>query len=135
MTGVTPLGRARPPPPVARRTRPGGTAFTVPDVAQPEHAAAAKAASEIALSGLLSLQAGAADDVLDRASRRRGAELLDTLERLQTGVLNGTDTAATLSRLAALTADIPQAVSAPLRAVVDAIGLRAMVELAKWSAE
>ena len=85
-----------------------------------------------ALSGVLAVQ-----EVEDpRAERRRavrhGDSLLDELRALQLGVVDGRVSEGTLRRLAGLVDGLrPAAGDARLAAVLDAIELRAAVELAK----
>jgi hypothetical protein len=69
----------------------------------------------------------------DRAARRRGQAMLGGLTTLQRALLEDgdQDCAESLHRLAALIADMPQADDPQLAALLDAIALRARVELAR----
>jgi hypothetical protein len=67
-----------------------------------------------------------------RRALARGRSLLDELDQIRLGLLDGGLTEATLRRLAGLLrADRPPAADARLDAVLDEIELRAAVELAK----
>ncbi len=105
--------------------------FQVPD----ERAAAGTAApvAAFAAGAMLGLQETMADPVGERAARRRGQDMLDALAALQRGLLSpaGPDPAS-LRRLAALAAAAPHAADSGLREALEAIRLRAVVELARY---
>jgi hypothetical protein len=67
-----------------------------------------------------------------RRALARGRSLLDELDRIRVGLLEGTLPGASIRRLAGLLqADRPAVSEAKLQAVLDEIELRAAVELAK----
>jgi hypothetical protein len=105
------------------------------DVATPPRAsgdaAPAGAATEVLLGGLLALQEGEGDDVLDRRAKRRGQDILDALAGLRRSLLDGEADADRLRQIAALARDVPAAADARLREVVNDVVVRAHVELAK----
>jgi hypothetical protein len=84
------------------------------------------------MAGLLALQEAGGDEVRDREARQRGRDLLDELAALQRELLAGAPDAARLARLAELAAGLPLAADPGLRAVVQAIALRARVEAARY---
>jgi hypothetical protein len=104
--------------------------FTVPEDTRAASLGAA-AATEVSLAGLLALQAEAAEDVPDRAARRRARDILTELDRLRHALLRDGIDPAQLLGLAGLIADLPVATDSRLRAVMDQIALRAQVELAR----
>ena len=133
MQGIGRIAGARGPG-AARGTsrRTGG--FQVPaesDAAAAETAAAAEVASPGL--GLLSLQESGADAGRDAAARRRAGDILDELQGLQCDLLaGGAGDPDRLARLAAL--DSGEDGSDPaLRALVQAVVLRARIELARRS--
>ena len=134
-SGIEGLGPATP---VGGRQGRTGTGFSVP--ASPRGAAAARAAETpaVMLSGLLALQAEDTGDVQDREARRHGLDLLAELAALQRALLtDGADPGANaeqLRRLARLAASLPTAADPRLAAVLEAIVLRARVELARAGA-
>jgi hypothetical protein len=85
-----------------------------------------------ALDGVLAVQE-VEDPVAERRrATRRGHSLLEELRELQLGMVDGWVAEGTLRRLAGLVAGMrPAAADAQLAAVLDAIELRAAVELAK----
>jgi hypothetical protein len=91
------------------------------------HGTAAVAAPGL---GLLALQSGAGDQERDRDARRRADSLLEDLAGLQREMLGGTPDPARLARLAALSHGEAGADPA-LREIVEAIALRAAIELAR----
>jgi hypothetical protein len=109
--------------------------FSVPaGGAAPAGAEAAGGAAEVSLAGLLALQEAADEPVRDRQARRRGHDLLAELAALQRELLAGPPDLDRLERLAALAREVPDAADPRLRAVVQAISLRARVELARYGA-
>jgi hypothetical protein len=102
--------------------------FAVPEGPQ------AKAAAPLLAAGLdafLSLQEVESAPERDRRARRHGQSLLDILGRLQHALLGSGDAAALVRQLHDLARDVPVADDAGLRAVIEAISLRAHVELAR----
>jgi hypothetical protein len=108
-------------------TRRGPSGFAVPEGPQTKAAAPLLAAG---LDAFLSLQEVEAGSERDRRARRHGQSLLDILGRLQHALLGSGDAAALLRQLHDLARDVPVAEDAALRCVVEAISLRAHVELA-----
>ncbi len=91
------------------------------------HGTAAVAAPGL---GLLALQSGQGDQERDQEARRRADTLLEDLAGLQREMLGGAADPARLARLAALSHGETGADPA-LREVVEAIALRAQIELAR----
>jgi hypothetical protein len=116
---------------IGRRAASPGAGFSVPAEARADAAAPSPAAAEVSLGGLLALQEGELDTVQDRAARRHGRDLLDAMASLQHALLRGPPSPADARQLAALAAAIPPAADPRLRQVLEAIGLRAAVELAR----
>ncbi len=117
------------------RAAPAGAGFRVPDEPQAAGVSTTYAAAELSLGGLLALQEGEpgpghATAVQDRAARRHGRDLLAALAALQRGLLGGALGTGDVRRLADLAEDIPPAADPRLRHVMQAIALRAKVELA-----
>ncbi len=106
-------------------------------VAADSGSAAAEAATPLAeatpvsLGMMLAAEALDRDAVHDRAARRHGLVVLSGLTALQRALLEGGDTAVSLSRLAALLAEMPPAADPRLTALLDTIVLRVRVELAR----
>ena len=128
------IGGLPPVQPVGRRT--GVTSPSAGfDVATPPRAsgdaAPAAAASEVQLGGLLALQEGEGDNVLDRRAKHRGQDILDALAGLRLALLDGEEDADRLRQIAALAHDVPLAADTRLRDVVNEVVVRAHVELAK----
>ncbi len=94
--------------------------------AEAQHSAAVAAPG----LGLLALQSGQGDRERDGEARRRADSLLEDLAGLQREMLGGTPDPARLARLAAL-AQGEAGADPALREVVEAIALRAAVELAR----
>ena len=92
---------------------------------------AAAVASTVGIEALLALQA--VEDPLSRRRKtvRRGAQLIDTLERLRADLLVGTISEGNLNQLMALVQQAREKSEPDLDALVDEIELRARVELAK----
>ena len=112
--GTSGAGRVR-----AAATPQGAGAFRV---AAESESGTAEAASQLAdttpvsLGVMLAAEALDRDAVHDRAARRHGLVVLGGLTELQRALLHGGDTAVSLERLAALLADMPQAVEPRARA-------------------
>lgn len=96
-------------------------------------APAAAPAEGVSLSGLLAAQEAERETVRDRAARRHGQAMLDMLRALQRACLiDGGDSGAdALARLADLVGAMPQADDPALASVLQAISVRAAVELAR----
>lgn len=85
-----------------------------------------------ALSTVLAAQEAEGSAGEHRRALARGRSLLDELDQLRVGLLEGTPPEASIRRLAGLLqADRPPVSEATLNAVLDEIELRAAVELAK----
>lgn len=67
----------------------------------------------------------------DARSRRHGSALLDLLSTLQRTLLEGGDGEAVMHSLSALAGRMPVAANSSLQAAIEAISLRAHVELAR----
>jgi hypothetical protein len=136
MTGIDGVGGSGPASPLggARSVRRAGV-FSLPETAAAEEAAPAvetlNAAPAAALGGMLALQEAGAETVRDRAARRHGLALLAALNALQRALLGGADGADSLARLAELAEAVPAATDPRLAGVLQAIALRARVELAR----
>ena len=132
MSIITGIGKREVPKPARRAPEQG--AFAVPfQEASPSDRTVSYAATVSAASLNLILgaqeQSGAA--VQDREARRRGQELLRALSRVQQAMLAGGDADEPLGDLARLAADLPPAAYRGLRAALQAVALRARVELAR----
>ncbi|HTW29397.1 MAG TPA: flagellar assembly protein FliX [Acetobacteraceae bacterium] len=128
MLMVSGLAPAAAPSRTARRPGIGG--FSVALDAPPEGSPVAGPAA-MALDTLLTLQQDDAASSRDGRARRHGQSLLEELAALQRALLEGGADAGGLERLAALTASVPDAADPRLRAVMQAVVLRARVELAR----
>ena len=85
-----------------------------------------------ALGGVLAVQEVEDATAERRRATRHGHSLLDELRALQLGMVDGRVAEGTLRRLAGMVDGLrPSAADAQLEAVLDAIELRAAVELAK----
>lgn len=122
-------GVARPGAATPRRPVRGG-AFSVP-AGQAEATEAGAPAAEVSLGGVLALQEAQSGAVADREARRHGQDILTELARLQRALLAGSDDPRILERLADLVENQPPASDPRLRAALDAVRLRARVELAR----
>ncbi len=107
----------------ARRAGPGG--FTLPEAAAQE---AAATAAIPAFQGMLGLQEDWSPADSDAAAQRRGLAVLRELEALQLALLDGEIRPERLSRLALL-AEGEAGADPALREIIEAISLRARVEL------
>ncbi|WP_428376600.1 flagellar assembly protein FliX [Lichenicoccus sp.] len=120
----------------ARAGTQGGPAFVVTTepaaVQQPASGAAGVSAGALSATMLALQEAGAtwspAGQSGDRQARQRGRDLLAALAALQRDLLGCADPAASLSRLAALLADVPDAEDPQLGEILGAIRLRAGIE-------
>ena len=121
---TTPAGRA----PARAVVR--GAGFRLPPE-RTEAPAAAPAAAEVSLGGMLALQEAESLALRDREARRRGQEILAALTRLQRALLEGGRDLPGLRRLAALAEDIPPAADPGLAQALAEVALRARVELAR----
>lgn len=115
----------------ARRTQAGG--FSVSNDNTAAKTAAAQAAGGInGIDALLALQG--VEDPAERRRRfaRRGARALDMLEALKVQIIEGRIDLETLTRLEAMLGELTErSGEADLDGVLDAIGVRVAVELAK----
>lgn len=95
-------------------------------------ASAPPAAPTANIEALLTLQA--VDDALmaRRKAARRSAQILDTLEEVKADLLAGRISEGRLNRLLALIGQAREASTPELDATLDAVELRARVELAKF---
>lgn len=118
--GVGPAGRAQ-----AR----GRTGFALPQPAGAEASTATAGVAGVGL-GLLAVQQGHSDAERDAAARRRAAALLAELDGLQAELLGGAADPGRLERLAAL-AHGEAGADPALRELVEAVALRAQIELAR----
>ncbi len=116
----------------AGKVRPGKGGFSLGGTGTAGNAAEAHGAAAVAAPGLglLALQSGHGDAERDREGRRRADSLLEDLAGLQREMLGGTADPARLTRLAAL-AQGEAGADPALREVVEAITLRAAIELAR----
>jgi hypothetical protein len=107
--------------------------FRLPETASEASEAAAPPgeATAVSLGTLLAAEALDREAVHDRAARRQGQAVLAGLTALQRALLEGGDPAVALERLAGLVANLPQATDPCLAALLEAIALRARVELAR----
>jgi len=115
----------------ARRTAAGG--FSVSNDNTAQKSAAAQAASGInGIDALLALQG--VEDAAERRRRfaKRGTKALDMLDALKIQIIEGRIDLATLTRLEAMLNDLGErSGEARLDGMLDAIGVRVAVELAK----
>lgn len=125
--GIGPTGIARLPP---RNRVAGANRFSVEASPDPGAAQAVEAAPAMAI-GMLALQEIGAESVQDRAARRHGRAMLAVLAILQQRVLGGAAGAGAERELADLAAGVPVASDPALAAALQAITLRARVELAR----
>jgi len=136
MTVINGLGPTSPIGRTAGRKGQAADGFNVPTPAGGGTAGAATEAPAVMLAGLLALQAEDSDEVNDREARRHGHDLLAELVALQRALLaDGADEGVPidqLRRLAQLAAAVPTAADPHLREVMEAITLRARVELARF---
>ena len=114
----------------ARRT---GSGFSVGNDNAPNKTSSAAAAAGVSsIDALLALQG--VEDAAERRRRfaRRGAKALDMLDALKIEILEGRIDVVTLSRLEAMLKELTErSGEGRLDGVLDAIGVRVAVELAK----
>jgi Class II flagellar assembly regulator len=120
-----PIGRGR-----AVQSRGSGFALPESSAAPADSAAVAGAAPASLLGAMLAVQEAEGDRVRNRAARRHGEAMLAELAALQRGLLGGRAEAA-LHRLAGLAEGLPEAADPGLAAALQAVALRARVELAR----
>lgn len=114
--------------------RVGSSGFFVPmEGAGAAETAAAAGTMGVSASALLALQSSGPEPAGDRPARRRGHDMLDELAALQRDLLAPSGPApGTLRRLATLADAVPEADDPGLREAVEAIRMRAVVELARY---
>jgi hypothetical protein len=138
MTVINWLGPATPIGGTTARQGRAAAGFSVPATARGTSAAAAAETPAVMLAGLLALQSEDAGEAQDREARRHGRDLLAELAALQRALLADDAELGVpidqLYRLARLAAAVPAAADPRLREVLDAITLRARVELAHFGA-
>lgn len=117
-------------PPKTRPRLAGAAGFSVPD--QGDQSTDVSVVSQINVAWALSLQEVEPPADRNRQSRRGGARLLDLLTQLQRSVLQPADDAhASLAEIETTLARLPVATDPVLKSLIDAIVLRARVELAR----
>jgi hypothetical protein len=121
--------------PAARQGR-SGTGFSVPSASRRASTAPAGDVPAVLLGGLLALLVEDSDAATDREARRHGHDLLAEMAALQRALLADNAEAGVpadqLRRLAGLAATVPAAADPRLREVLEAITLRARVEVARF---
>ncbi len=122
------VGGVSTPPPGVGRAGAGTPGFTVRSGGDAAGSVAVAAPS--ALDGLLLLQEVETAPARDRRARRHGRAMLDALARLQLGLLGELDETC-LADLATLADACPEAADPALNGVLQAVGLRARIELAR----
>lgn len=115
--------------PVQSRSKAG---FSVPE--KPEATSGSAPLSRVSADPLLFLQEVEPPEERDARSRRHGGALLDLLSSLQRALLDGGDGEAVMQSLSALAGRTPVAANSSLQAAIEAISLRAHVELARSEA-
>jgi len=126
VTGATPAGMAA----AAPRPAASGNRFDLPDAAAPAVAGATAAAG---LGGLIALQEAEGERVSEREARRRGRDLLAELAALQRDLLGEGAAPERLDRLTALVESLPVPADPGLRDTLQAVALRARIELAHYA--
>ena len=115
--------------------RAGGSSGAFSVGAGPATAGSARVAAPVAPTGLLLLQEVTDAPARDRRARQHGRALLDALARLQIGLLadeHGDSCGPQILRdLAGLAEGCPEASDPALKSALDAIRLRAQVEVAR----
>lgn len=119
------------------RSSTGGSAFILPrDGDEIGDAGAVEggfaAAAPVELGGILALQEVEPGDVGERQARRHGMLVLQNLAVLQGCLLGGAAPEGTLQRLRTLIAAMPPVQQPDLQHALQAVVLRARVELARW---
>lgn len=120
---------------VPRAPGPGGQRFSVPEAATPAPTNAATASRAAhGVDVLLALQSFDVSGERRRRAVQRGRSLLDALDALKLALIEGTLPESGIARLRALIAEqrLPTG-DAGLDDLLDAVELRAKVELAKWA--
>jgi len=131
MRGIGALGRGAGLAGMRGGTRAGGArGFAVAGGAEASAPATTAAGIDAVGASLLILQAENATAERDAAARQRAESLLEELRRLQLGLLGGETDRDSLHRLAALRLG-EEGADPALREVVEAIALRAAIELAR----
>lgn len=97
----------------------------------PEATSEAAPLRPVFTDSLLFLQEIEPPEERDARSRRHGSAVLDLLARLQRSLLEGGNTEGAIQSLAQLAASPPVAATPALQAAIEAISLRAHVELAR----
>ena len=115
--------------PAARRTQANG-AFTL-SPGSAERAGIPCPAGALTAAGLSALLEEAGDPPQDRAARRHGRAVLAALSALQ-GCVLAADAPAGLTRLAELLDEAPAPATPALAAALDAVLLRARIELVRY---
>ena len=141
MTRIFGLGEPAPRR-VLRKASDGGERFAVPahaamarESAEADHTSASAPAR--GLASMLAVQETAIGAVSeqrrrrDQAARRRGQELLGALAELQRAMLGSSGVTVSRAAMQALLDGVPVAADPALAGVVQAIALRAQVELAR----
>ncbi len=116
----------------ARRAGRGGSSFSpITTDAKPQTQSTASAAPLYGVDAILALQE--VGDSLEgkRRALKRGHSLLDVLEEMKIGLIDGTLSDEVLTRLAAMLASKESSGDPQIDAVIAEIELRASVELAK----
>ncbi len=119
--GIAPSGAA------PLRPRRAASGFALPDAA-----AAAPAGAAVPLGGLLALQEYGDEPLGDREARRRGQALLAELAALQRDMLADAVSTERLARLGRLAEQVTPAAHPALRSALEAVVLRARIELARF---
>lgn len=133
MTRLAGIGSLTPPAAGIRLPASGAIpAFDLPDVPRAPSTVAKRADGLVGLSGLLALQeAETVPEVREREARRRGRAVLDALASLQGTLLGPGDPDAAAADLEAAVVTMSESADPALRAILGALRLRAMVELAR----
>jgi Class II flagellar assembly regulator len=133
MRGIGTVGASRAAPGKAGRA--GRSGFSLGQVGAGQGQAASETAASTSLAGvglgLLAVQSGYDEGERDAAARRRAESLLEDLAGLQAELLGGAPDPERLARLASLAASGEAGADPGLRELVEAIALRAQVELAR----
>lgn len=119
-----------------RLARAPGARFALPEAAPaPVQTGSLAATAPASLVGaMVALQEAELRAARDRAARRHGETMLDELKALQVRLLGGGAAPDLLGRLATLAEMLPDAVDPKLAALVQAVALRAEIELARRAA-
>lgn len=112
------------------RTARRGAGFALPGT--PGAAAASAAASTGGIGALFGLQEELSPRERDDAAQRRGQALLEEMDGLRRDLLRGAIPHARLARIALLS-DGESGADPELRAAMEALSLRAQVEMARYS--